>query len=219
MNLSGSTKSLAPQVVTYKINSIVWMDSSLSINKFKIKIGFHVLNENPILNEIAIDQIDIFFKLLVENSIFMDKTTYDAMENPPSNNIFLTLDKADDQSIVSMIFLKLHSIVKNNLDIEFVSLSSKLGNNIRYSVDGESELPDIMLPKKAEWWGDEKIKFDPWWLRSDTATYDKLINDEEIYEGEFLWGELFKDEFSEAAKLTLPSKEKFKLIPGGKNDN
>jgi hypothetical protein len=196
---------------------MVWVDNGLSINKLKIKIGFHTINENPILNEIAMDQIDIFFKLLMENCIFMDKETYDAMENPPNNNIFQTHDKVEDQTIVSMIFLKLRSIVKNNLDIEFVSLSSKLGNSIKYTVDMDSALPEVLLPSKEEWWRNTDVKFDPWWLRSDTATYDKIVNDDEIYEGEFLWGELFKDEFSEAAKFALPSKEKFKLIPGGKD--
>jgi hypothetical protein len=56
MNLSGSTSTTA-QVISNKIDCIVYLDNSLIVNKYKIKVGFFCVNENPVLNEIALDQI------------------------------------------------------------------------------------------------------------------------------------------------------------------
>lgn len=208
-----------PNVLIKKFNCVVCYNNSYFTNKFKVKIGFMWLNENPVLNEIALDQVKIFFNALIKDCIITDKETYETWENPPTNNVLMLKEKPDDQTIACMFYSKLSSIVKNNLIIDYVKVSSKLGNGIVYTIDSESDIPEALLPTKEEWWGNKDIKFDPWWMRSDSATYDKIINDEEIFEGEFLWGELFKDEFEEANKYDLPTKEKFKLIPGGKNDS
>ena len=216
MTLLESTKVI-PQTITNKVNCMVFVDDGLLINKFKIKVGFVTINDNPILNEIALDQIDLFFKLLMDNCIIMSKDLYDKTINPFNNNIFMVHEKPNDQVIASMIFLKLVNIVGENLGIEYVSLTSNLGNKICYTIDMNSAEIEVLLPTNYDWWKDKNIKFDPWWLRADTASYDLLINRDEIYKGEFLWEDYFKDDLKEADDFNKP-KGKFKLIPGGKNE-
>ena len=218
MNLSGSTSTNA-QVISNKVNCMVYVDNSLIINKYKIKVGFYCVNENPVLNEMALDQIEIFFSLLMSNSIIISKDSYDSLKDFPLNNFFMTHQTPDDQTIASMILFKLINIVGDNLDIEYVSLSSTSGDKIRYTISTDSGEPSVLLPSNDTWWKDKNNKFEPWWMRNDTATYDKVIGRDKIYTGDFSWEEMFKDDLKEAANFDAPKavKKGFKLIPGGKD--
>ena len=218
MNLLGSTKTYEPTTITFKVNCLAYVDKMLLINKYKIKVGFFYTKENQILSEMVLDQIEVFFSLLIENCIIIDKAAYDAMQEKFENNFFMVDDRPHDQVIACALFLKLVSIVGDNLSIEYLSLSSKLGDKICYTIDSESEEIAVMLPTKEEWWK-EDIKHEPWWLRKDTATYDKLTDDGEIFEGEFKWEEMFKDELEAATKADTPKSKTFTIISGGKDAN
>ena len=219
MNLLKSTNDLPPQTWSTKVQCLCFVDNFLSINNIKVKVAFHATVENTILNEIALDQMEMFFDLLMHNSLIIDKDAYEKIgEFPFGNNIFMIPGNISDQTIGSLIFVKLVSIVKNNLEIDHITLSTELGKKIKYTLNGQSPEIEVLLPKKADWWKDDKVKFEPWWLRSDTATYDHLISKNEIYEGEFIWEEFFKEELDKLREqVESPRKKTFKIIDGGKD--
>jgi hypothetical protein len=219
MNLLGSIKeSNFPQTINFKVNCLVYVDDAFIVNRFKIKVGFSRTVENPILNDIALDQIELFFSLLMDNCVIISKDAYDAMEHHPKNNFLMTYKKPDDQAIACMLLYKLVNIVGNNLEIEYISLSSILGDKIKYTMTRSSEEVKMVLPNKENWWNDKNIDFSPWWLRNDSATYDRLINRDEIYDGEFTWDDMFEEQIKAAAEFDLPKSAKgFKVINGGKD--
>jgi hypothetical protein len=189
----------------------------LAINHFDVSIGFHNTVENPILNEIAFEQIELFFNTLMSNSILVSKEDYDndAVKDL-ENNVVMVPGKANDQTVGSQILLKLINIVGTDLEIDHITISSVLGRDIEYTMDIESPEISVLLPTREEWWNDENIKFQPWWLRDDTATYDLLINRDEIFVGEFKWSDFFEKELEEAKNIDN-AKNKFTIIDGGKN--
>jgi len=63
-------------------------------------------------------------------------------------------------------------------------LSSWQGDGITYSVDKDSK--ELILLDRPNWFSKKYENFDPWWLRPDTATYDKET-DKGIYTGHFSW--------------------------------
>jgi len=219
MNLLKLTKDTPSQSWSTKVQCLCYVDKVLTINNIKIKVGFRATVENVILNEIALDQMEMFFDLLMHNSIIIDKAVYDKIDEFPFiNNIFMVPGNISDQVIGSLVFVKLVSIVKNNLEIDYITISTELGKKIKYTITGDSPEIEVLLPKKVDWWDDENVMFDPWWLRSDTATYDFLINRDEIYEGEFIWEEFFKEELSKLKEETeSPRRKAFKIIEGGKD--
>ena len=189
----------------------------LAINHFDISIGFHNTVENPVLNDIAFEQIELFFNTLMSNAILISKEDYDNDSlKDLENNICMVPNKANDQTIGSQIFLKLVNIVGENLEIDHITISSVLGKNIEFTIDIESPELTVLLPKREEWWNDENIKFQPWWLREDAATYDLLINRDEIFTGAFKWSDIFEEEMKEADTIDK-IKGKFTIIDGGKN--
>ena len=216
MNLSRSTDAI-PHKWSTNFSAIIYIDKMLAINHFDVSIGFHNTVENPILNEIAFEQIELFFNTLMSNSILVSKEDYDndAVKDL-ENNVVMVPGKANDQTVGSQILLKLINIVGTDLEIDHITISSVLGRDIEYTMDIESPEISVLLPTREEWWNDENIKFQPWWLRDDTATYDLLINRDEIFVGEFKWSDFFEKELEEAKNIDN-AKNKFTIIDGGKN--
>ena len=207
MNLSRSTDAI-PHKWSTNFSAMIYIEKMLAINHFDVSIGFHNTVENPVLNDIAFEQVELFFTTLMSNSILISKEDYEGDDiKGLENNIVMVPSKANDQTIGSQIFLKLINIVGENLEIDHITISSTLGKDIEYTIDIESPELTVLLPTREEWWKDEHVKFQPWWLREDAATYDQLINRDEIFTGTFKWSEI------EGDKL----KGKFTIIDGGKN--
>ena len=216
MNLSKSTDSI-PHTWSTSFSSMIYIDKMFAINYFDVSIGFFYTVENEALCEMAFEQIEMFFSLLMNNAIMISKEDHDNdLLGDLENNVFMVPGKANDQTIGSQIFLKLVNMVGENLSIEHIVINSVLGKNIQYSIDMDSPELTKLLPTREEWWDDENVKFQPWWLRDDSATYDVLINRDEIYTGAFKWSEMFEKELEEA-KIADKNKGKFTIIDGGKN--
>jgi len=216
MNLSKSIDGI-PHKWSTSFSSMIYIDKMLAINHFDVSIGFHNTVENPVLNDIAFEKVELFFNMLLSNSIMISKQDYDldALKDF-ENNVFMVHEKANDQAVGSQILLKLINIVGTDLEIDHITISSVLGRDIEYTMDIESPEISVLLPTREEWWNDENIKFQPWWLRDDTATYDLLINRDEIFVGEFKWSDFFEKELEEAKNIDN-AKNKFTIIDGGKN--
>ena len=65
-----------------------------------------------------------------------------------------------------------------------MELSSWQGDGITYAVDKDGK--ELLLLDVDDWFSEQYKNFDPWWLRSDTATYDRET-DKGIYTGHFSW--------------------------------
>lgn len=219
MHLSRSTSRSHPHEMSVEVSCMVFMESSLLINTFFVKIGFLPTIENKILNSIAFEKIEMFFELFVQNSIILDKKHHQEFRNliKIENNIVMTPDTPNDQTVGSLFYSKLSSIVGSDLSIEYLTLSSELGKNILYTFDADSVELEVLLPDRNDWWG-ENVDFMPWWHRDDTATYDLLIDNEKIYQGDISWEDFFKEEL-EKLKEEKTVKGRFKIIAGGKNEN
>lgn len=219
-----SSKSIRniPHKWSTTVNCMVFVDNLFLVNQYKFDVGFFSVSENPVLNDIALDQIDMFFSMLMYNSIIVDKKDYDdsMLLRELKNNKIMVPGKGNDQVVGSLVFLKLMNIVGENLDIDHITITSDLGKDICYTIGADSLEIEALVPKKELWWETDKVKEQPWWNRSDAATYDILTGDK-IYTGDFEWRDIFKDEFKEAETFNKPAvaaKGKvFKIIPGGKD--
>ena len=188
----------------------------LLTNHYNIEVGFDTSSANPILHDIAFEKIQMFFEVLMPNSIIINKNSFEIKTFNFDNNYIEMPEMLNDQTLGSVIFLKLMSLVGEDLEIQYIKISSTLGRNIRYTINNVSPEISILVPSKEEWWGDDKIKFDPWWMRSDPATYDEILTDEDFYKGEFSWDDHFKEEIDQAK--SLDTKSKFQIIKGGKDE-
>ena len=81
-------------------------------------------------------------------------------------------------------FCKTNAILDSHITVNVLELSSWQGDGITYSVDKNSK--ELVLLDTKDWFSKKYEKFDPWWLRSDTATHDEEL-DKGIYTGHFSW--------------------------------
>jgi len=212
------TEEITPHEWSIKVQSVIYVENMFLINNYKFNVGFDTSSANPILHDIAFEKISMFFEILMNNSIIISKTDFETNNFSFDNNYIELPDMLNDQTLGSAIYSKLCALVGEDLIISYVKLSSTLGKKIKYTIDVNSPELVALLPDKEVWWGEKEIKKGPWWARPDTATYDKVIDGEDIYIGEFNWNDHFEEELKEVENSNFKS-AKFKIINGGKDSN
>jgi len=211
------TNEVVPHSWPTKVSCLVFVEDMLLLNKYKFEIGFDTSSVNPILHDIAFEKVQIFFDILMNNAIIIGKSDFDNKTFDFKNNYIQLPDLLNDQTLGSTIFSKLSALVGEDLIIEYVKISSELGKNVRYTIDNNCPEIHTLLPDKEVWWEGKDIKSNPWWARPDTATYDMILNQEDLYEGDFSWEEHFEEEIKEAEQIGTKG-TRFKIIKGGKDN-
>lgn len=207
---------IIPHVWPTEFDSIVFVDDMLIVNNYRVEVGFDTSSDNPLLHDVAFEKVQMFFDVLLNNSIIISKTEFNNKTTTLNNNYVELPNMLNDQTLGSVIFSKLISLTGKDLEIRYVKISSSLGKNIKYTIDMNCPELHLLLPSKDEWWDDKKINSFPWWLRSDSATYDEILDGDKIYQGEFNWDDHFESELEEVKNQN--KKNKFQIISGGKDE-
>ena len=166
--------------------SIIIVDGELFQNKYSVKLFITPHTANLKEQTKYFDRLKNLFELVFGNTIttWKNEKLYHVLKKE-SNNRFIELPKPPyDQIMAAACFCKANSILNSNITINVLELSSWQGDGITYSVDKNSK--ELVLLDTKDWFSKKYEKFDPWWLRSDTATYDEEL-DKGIYTGHFSW--------------------------------
>lgn len=210
-------EDIIPHEWPVQVQCIVYVDNILLLNNYEIKIGFDTSSVNPILHDIAFEKVTMFFEVLMNNCIIISKNEFESNNFMFENNFIELPNMLNDQTLGSAIYSKLCALVGEDLIISYVKLSSSLGKNITYTINNDSPEIASLLPDKEVWWGEKEITKGPWWVRTDPATYDKILEGDNIYIGEFDWNDHFEEELKEAENVSTKA-TKFKIIKGGRGE-
>lgn len=143
----------------------VHFDDSYFINTYDYTLSMLVETDNPKEHQIAMDRLDFFMKHIVTNSVFVNQEKYDVIENYTNAgiNVITLPSEPFDQVVAMTILLKLNTIMENRMKITDITISSLLGEGVRYPIVTETaENADIMMGDK-------------WWYHNDTETTDQNI--------------------------------------------
>lgn len=166
--------------------SILIVDNELFHNTYDVKLGIE-----PITKDLA-EQSDYFERLkslythIFANTVvtYREESLYRMLETSTTNR-FIELPRPPyDQVMSAVCFTKSNAILDGKIVVKSVELSSYQGDGISYTVEQDS--PELELLKVDNWFSTKYNKFNPWWLRGDTATYDKELR-KGIYTGHFQW--------------------------------
>ena len=166
--------------------SIIIVDGELFQNKYSVKLFITPHTANLKEQTKYFDRLKNLFELVFANTIttWKNEKLYHVLKKE-SNNRFIELPKPPyDQIMAAACFCKANYILNSNITINVLELSSWQGDGITYSVDKNSK--ELVLLDTKDWFSKKYENFDPWWLRSDTATYDEEL-DKGIYTGHFSW--------------------------------
>ncbi len=169
-----------------KFKSIIIVDGELFQNEYFVNL--HITPYTADLKEQTkyFERLKSLFEQVFGNTITTcrEEPLYKNLIEA-SNNRFIELPKPPyDQIMAAVCFCKANSILDGKILVNKLEISSWQGDGITYSVDKDSK--ELLLLDTIDWFSKKYSGFDPWWLRADTATYDKEL-DEGIYTGHFSW--------------------------------
>jgi len=169
-----------------KFKSIIIVDGELFANEYNIKLFITPYTANLKEQTEYFDRLKNLFEMVFANTIttWRDEPLYHTLQNSSSNR-FIELPKPPyDQIMSAVCFCKANAILDSVITVNKLELSSWQGDGITYSVDKDSK--ELILLDTPNWFSKKYEGFDPWWLRADTATYDREL-DKGIYTGHFSW--------------------------------
>jgi hypothetical protein len=144
-------------------------ESALIPNAYSVRIGVDPGSDNPELSSLGFRKIKFLFEEFLQNSIIINQ------EHPA----FETINKLDNNAVVlpcepfdfyigSILLLKVMAIAEKYLDINYISISSVVGESIEFNVF-DPYLSDLDLDG------------DHWWNADNLSTGGKSV---------FTWDEL-----------------------------
>ena len=208
---------IIPHAWPTEASCIIYVDGMLLLNNYKFEIGFDTSTANVTLHDIAFEKMQMLIDVLLNNSIIIAQQDFKEKTFDFGNNYFELPNTLNDQTLGSIIYAKLISLVGEDMIINYVKISSSLGKGIVYTLNENSPEIHSLLPTKAEWWDKDDFNYQPWWLRPDPATYDEVVEGDKIFEGDFTWEDHFEEELKELKKEE--GKGKFQIIKGGRGDS
>ena len=169
-----------------EFKSIIIVDNELFHNIYKVKIGIRPVTDDLEEQTQYFDRLKFLYTYIVANTVITgrDEDLYKILA-VETNNRFIELPRPPyDQIMAAVLFAKSNAILEGKIIVDSVELSSYQGDGISYTVTKEGS--EIELLDVDKWFSTKFNKFDPWWLRPDTATYDKELA-KGIYTGHFSW--------------------------------
>lgn len=179
---------MSKKYFSWKTNfkSIIVVDNELFNNDYTVKLHINPITGNLQEQSEYFERLKMLFENIFNNTIIAsrEESLYKILEKE-TNNRFVELPKQPyDQLMAAVCFTKSNAVLQGKIIVNELELSSYQGDGITYRIVKEG--PEIQLLDVDNWFPTKYNKFDPWWLRSDTATYDKIL-DKGIYTGHYRW--------------------------------
>lgn len=190
-----------------KFDATVVVDDVIYPNRYNVTISFIPKTKEISKQNIGFEKIKYFIERLCENAVIfspMDKTQAYWFKMPV-NKVLLPGSPYDQLLAITML-KKIESIAGEFFHFGNITVDSKLGDSVKYTVDGNSYENKHLNVNN---WMDSNI--DPWWNRNDTATFDQRIDANTIWTGAATWEDLGYESTNTKSKPFNPT-----VIDGGR---
>ena len=170
-----------------EFDATVLIDDCVYPNRYNISLSFLPKSTDVKLQNNSFDRLKYLFGTLCENSVIINPQSnlQSVFFRMPINKILIP-GNPYDQLLCYVLYHKMIAISGKYLHIGHLSVDSKLGDSVQYSVDDKT-VNNIKLPKE-DWIS--PIIPQPWWNRNDTATFDQVLGEKEFWGGTSTWRDL-----------------------------
>tara|TARA_E500000178_G_C16944215_1_gene717974 strand:+ start:236 stop:883 length:648 start_codon:yes stop_codon:yes gene_type:complete len=171
---------------TTKFKSIIVVDNELFNNEYKITLHLKPVTADLQEQSLYFERLKLLFESIFNNTITISRheKLYKILEKETHNRFIELPNQPYDQLMAAVCFTKASAVSDGKILINELELSSFQGDGITYRSDKDGD--EIKLLDVDNWWSKPYNKFYPWWLRPDTATYDKIL-EKGIYTGHYRW--------------------------------
>lgn len=158
--------------------SNIVLENDIIPNKYKLELEL-IPNTREVREQtIAFDRLQVFCGSILQSGMLcsIDNPFIEFLLEETASNILFLPDEPYEQTLVILLHSKLSAILEERFFLHHITLSSYLGEDIKYSFNLEQfEYPEIIKKEILE---NEK----PWWARSDMSVMDIVIEDKETGE-------------------------------------
>ena len=143
----------------------VHFDDAYHINSYDMTLSMLIETEIPQEHGIAMERLEFFIKNIVNNSVFVHEDEAEIIERYLEAGIeVITLpEQPFDQVVALALLLKINAIMENRIKVTDLTISSMLGEGVRYPIVAEmAENADIMMG-------------DNWWHCPDTEIRNQIV--------------------------------------------
>lgn len=166
--------------------SIIIVGDELFHNDYEITCHITPIVSDLEEQNIYFDRLKSLFELIFANTVisWRNEPLFEVLRDHSSNR-FIELPKPPyDQVMAAVCFTKANAVLEGKILVTKLEMSSFQGDGITYTIEKEGSELDLL--DVDNWFSSKYNKFDPWWLRGDTATYDEEL-EKGIYTGHFNW--------------------------------
>jgi hypothetical protein len=134
----------------------LYLEGNFIINAYQMSLDLYVESEVIAEQNIAMDRLHYFLYETIENSIFVNESETDIIEQYTNCGLKVSTLPSDphDQVIGIMMMLKLNSILEDRLFVTTVVVTSKLSDGARILCDIEDSVGPF---HQNGWWNDNNL--------------------------------------------------------------
>ena len=201
-----------------EFKSIIIVDQELYSNEYDVVVSITPITADLKEQNQYFERLKSLFGVVFNNTIICQRgNELHELLKINSKNRFVELPKPPfDQVMAAVAFSKANAIMEGKIQVDALELGSYQGDGIAYTVEPDGI--ELSLLEVDNWFSTKYDTFDPWWLRSDTATYDREL-EKGIYTGHFTWQPQPQNVFEKKEKHAKVFEFNPKVLDGGKDKN
>jgi hypothetical protein len=169
-------------------DATVVIDDCVYPNNYNVKVSFIPKVSDIKLQNNSFERIKYILNNICENSVIISPKSnlQSVFFKMPINKVLVPGDPYD-QLLGICLYHKFNSIAGKFIHFESLTVDSKLGDNVQYTVD-DGSYENRNLPSNDKWISD--VIKEAWWYRNDTATFDQVTGENSHWCGAKTWREL-----------------------------
>lgn len=175
------TEPLSAFVIPVEFTCNIITDSVLVPNIYQFNIGIDPISSDPEITSLGFRKIKMLFNDILPNSILINQnhTAFETVKSLDNNTVALPCEPYDFY-VGSILMAKLYAITEKHLDIQYVTVSSMIGDNIQYNIASPYD-SDLELDGET-WWNTDDMwtggNLAPSWddvKLNDTSTFKPIV--------------------------------------------
>lgn len=120
-----------------------YIDNGFYMNHYHISAVFEINTTNPIEQKIALERLNYFYEVVINNAVFVDEKNIDFIEKALCLGLKISTlpDDPYDQAVGIALMYKMNAISEGKFTILNVNLISEIGNDVEFMIDIDQTYP------------------------------------------------------------------------------
>lgn len=180
------TKTIPVNIMLFNNNTLesLNLDLSFTLATTAISESQKDLDQARLDQNVSFTKIVTFIDCVIKDSVVYSRQDTELVEQifGSVENNFITLEDVSEMVLIAALHCKFNSLISENSMVSTVTMKEKIQDmqfNYTFMDEGEGYTE---LPSKSEWCPELSYWNEPWWMRADVITIDRIAETQEELE-------------------------------------